>query len=222
MDSLDREPAAASSRIRRSELGGIPRLAASFSPTEPKMHDGPETREVRIRALGPITPESCVLLLEELAGSRVLPIFTSIGDGEAIARQVAGYEPPRPLTHDLLLRIVRAFGWTVARVVVTEVKDGTFYARIDFVRGNVECSIDARPTDAVNVALRAKAPIFVAERVFADGDAVLKPIEEDEVKKFREDLDSLDLGKVFEELEKRPAPRESAYPDREGPDTDAA
>src|SRR5271156_2921077 len=96
-------------------------------------HDAPENKEVRVRALGPISAESCVLVLEELGGARLLPIFTSAPDGDAIARQVSGVATPRPLTHDLLLTIVKAFGASVKRVVISDVRDGTFYARIDFV-----------------------------------------------------------------------------------------
>ena len=168
-----------------------------------------ENREVRVRGLGPVSPESCVLILEELAGSRLLPIFASLADGEAIARTVAGAPPPRPLTHDLLVATVQAVGWSVVRVVVSDVKEGAFYARIDLAREGVELSVDARPTDAVNVALRAGCPIFVAERVFNLGEAVLKPIDEAERRKFADDLEKLDLAQVFAELEKRPGPRES-------------
>jgi bifunctional DNase/RNase len=167
-------------------------------------------REVRVRALGPISPESCVLVLEELGGSRLLPIFTSLNDGEAIARQIAGYRPPRPLTHDLLVSTVQALGWTVVRVLVCDVKDGAFYARIFLARDGEELDLDSRPTDAVNVALRAGCPIYVAERVFAEGQSVLKPIDDDERKKFAEDLDRLDVGQIFAELEKNPGPVESA------------
>ncbi len=173
-------------------------------------HDKTEmlNREVRVRALGPVSEQSCVLILEELAGVRLLPIFASIPDGEAIARHVAGVAPPRPQTHDLLQKVVETLGWAVTKVLITEVKDGTFYAKIELSREGQTVSIDARPTDAVNVALRAHCPIFVVESVFSSGDSILKPIEASERARFREDLEKLDLSKVFADLEKKPAPIE--------------
>ena len=173
-------------------------------------HDQTEklNREVRVRALGPVSEQSCVLILEELAGVRLLPIFASIPDGEAIARHVAGVAPPRPQTHDLLQKVVETLGWAVTKVLITEVKDGTFYAKIELSREGQSVTIDARPTDAVNVALRAHCPIFVVESVFSSGDSILKPIEESERARFKEDLDKLDLSKVFADLENKPAPLE--------------
>jgi bifunctional DNase/RNase len=165
-------------------------------------------REVRIRGLGPVAGDACVVVLEEVGGARLLPIFTALADGEAMARQLAGVEPPRPLTHELIVNIARAFGWSAARVVISDVKEGTFHARIDFEREGLERSVDARPSDAVNIALRARCPIFVAERVFAESDSVLKPIGDEEKKQFVQDLDRLDLDKVFQELAEKPAPRE--------------
>ena len=170
--------------------------------------EGFENREVRVRALGPVSEQSCVLILEELGGVRLLPIFASIPDGEAIARQVAGVSPPRPQTHDLLQKVVETLGWVVSKVVITEVKESTFYARLELARNGETVSIDARPSDAVNVALRARCPIFVVESVFSLGDSILKPIEDSERAQFKADLDRLDLGKVFAELEGKRAPQE--------------
>jgi bifunctional DNase/RNase len=161
-------------------------------------------KEVRVQGFGP-ADEGCVVVLEEIGGVRLLPIFTSLDDGEAMARQLAGYEPPRPLTHELIVDILGAFGWKATRVVISDVKDGTYHARIDFGRDGAERSVDARPSDGVNIALRAKCPIFVAERVFADGEAVLKPIAEDERKRFADELDKLDSTQFLEELAKAPA-----------------
>lgn len=172
-------------------------------------------KEVRIRGLGPVTPESCVLILEELGGTRLLPIFASISDGEAIARKVAGFQPPRPLTHDLLVSTVESLGWSFVRVIVSDVKEGAFYARIVISREGAERSLDARPTDAINVALRAGCPIFVAEPVFSLGNSLRKPIGEDEKKKFAEDLENLDVAKMFAELESTPAPHEKGPGERE-------
>jgi len=164
-------------------------------------------KEVRVRGFGP-AGDGCVVVLEEIRGVRLLPIFTTLNDGEAMARKLAGFEPPRPLTHELILKIIEAFDWKPTRVVISDVKEGTFHARIDFGRDGAERSVDARPSDAVNVALRAKCPIYVAERVFVDGESVLKPIADDERKRFTDELEKLDSTAFLDELAKAPAPVE--------------
>src|SRR5579883_803999 len=167
--------------------------------------------EFRIRGLQPVAPDGCLMVLEEVGGARLLPIHTGSYEAQALALEAAGVPRPRPLTHDLLVSVVAELGWAVKRVAVTEVKDGVFNARIVFEKDGAEKIVDARPSDALNVALRARCPIFVEQRVL--DDAPLKPIEKDELARFREQLEKVDPSKAFEELEGKPAPRERGESD---------
>lgn len=176
--------------------------------------------EFRIRGLAPTPPDGCVMLLEEVGGARLLPIHTGAWEAQSLMLEVSGVARSRPLTHDLLVSVVTAFGWGVKRIVVTEVKDSVFYARIIFEKDGEEKSIDARPSDALNVAVRAKCPIYVEQCVFEGSEPILKPIEKDELARFREQLESADLSKAFEDLEGKPAPKERG--DEKAPEKDDA
>lgn len=168
----------------------------------------PNDHEVRIHSLSPTAEGGCILLLEEIAGARLLPIVCGLAEGQAIAMKASGIEPLRPMTHDLLASTIEALGGVVERVVVTEVKDDTFYARVHVRRRGESLSIDARPSDALNVAIRTDAPIFVADGVFKTTECVMKPINEDDVATFKKALETVDPTDAFRELEGRPAPHE--------------
>ena len=106
-----------------------------------------------------------VIYLKEVEGERTFPILIGIFEATSIDRRVKGYAAPRPLTHDLIVSIVEQLGGEFQDVVINELKDHTYYARLR-VRHNGELvEIDARPSDAIAVALRTKAPIFVAKKV---------------------------------------------------------
>ena len=149
-----------------------------------------------------------MLLLEEIDGSRILPIVCGMSEGQAIAMKASGIEPARPMTHDLLAATIEALGGAVQRVVVTDVRGDTFYARVHVKRRGEQLSIDARPSDALNLAIRADAPIYVAEHVFSQTECVLKPISEDDVARFKKELETIDPADAFRALEGKPAPHE--------------
>ncbi len=107
-----------------------------------------------------------VLLLRERPGSRVLPIWIGPAEARAIAAALAGEEPPRPQTHDLARSLVEALGARIERVAVTDLREGTFLAEIHLRRGDDRFVVDARPSDAVALALRVRAPILVRSRLF--------------------------------------------------------
>lgn len=107
-----------------------------------------------------------VLLLRERPGSRVLPIWIGPAEARAIAAALAGEEPPRPQTHDLARSLVAVLGGSVERVIVTDLREGTFFAEIHLRQGGARRVVDARPSDAIALALRARAPIFVRSRLF--------------------------------------------------------
>ena len=139
--------------------------------------------EVKVRSLGlDRTSNTPVLILQEAAGERVLPIWIGPGEASAIAMQLADMKFSRPLTHDLLASVVSGLGGRLRRVVITRVTDSTYYAELLIERGEDRISVDARPSDSIAVALRADARIFADEALLdrasieiATGDDSFKP-----------------------------------------------
>ena len=104
-----------------------------------------------------------IVILRETTGERILPIWIGPGEAQAIRRLLSEEPFPRPLTHDLLFHVVEGLKAKVARIVVAELKDNTFFASIIVERDGEVLSVDARPSDSIALALRAKAPIYVNE-----------------------------------------------------------
>ncbi len=105
------------------------------------------------------------LLLREVYGQRRLPIIIGQFEAQAITLELEGIKPPRPLTHDLLKAFVDNLGGTVIEVTITELRDNTFYSNITIDVSTIHNNIDARPSDAIAIAVRASAPIYVSESV---------------------------------------------------------
>jgi hypothetical protein len=101
-----------------------------------------------------------VVILREVGGDRLLPIWIGPGEASAIAMELAGIKFSRPLTHDLLNTVVRSLGSELIRVLITRVVDNTYYATLMLQRNGETITIDSRPSDSVALALRASAPIF--------------------------------------------------------------
>ena len=107
-----------------------------------------------------------VIVLKERGGNRFLPIIIGISEVTAIKMKISGMQPPRPLTHDLLKNTIAQLGATLRRIVITKLEFNTFFATLIIETGQGELQeVDARPSDGIAVALRADAPIFVAEEV---------------------------------------------------------
>jgi len=113
-----------------------------------------------------------MVLLVDPDGQRGLPIWIGLFEAQAIAREIEGEKPERPMTHDLILNILDGVEARIERVVIDQLKDNTFFAKIELRLGAVDRRIDARPSDAIAVALRAKAPIFVAAAVMSEAVAL--------------------------------------------------
>src|SRR3990170_7023634 len=120
--------------------------------------------EVKVQSLGLDRASSTpVVILQESDGSRVLPIWIGPAEASAIAMELAGMKFSRPLTHDLLKQVILGLGADLRKVIITQVKDNTYYAELHIYRGDAVIQIDARPSDSIAVALRLKAPIFTSE-----------------------------------------------------------
>lgn len=107
-----------------------------------------------------------VVVLKERGGNRVLPIIIGISEVTAIKMKISGIQPPRPLTHDLLMSTISQLGATLGKIVITKLEFNTFYAKLILeMKGGGVSEVDARPSDSIAIALRAEAPIFVANDV---------------------------------------------------------
>ena len=107
-----------------------------------------------------------VIVLKETAGDRQLPIFIGAAEARAIERKVKDVPAPRPLTHDLIMTIIEKMGGTIARVLIHDLRDETYYASVEINQDGEIREIDARPSDAIALAVRSGVAIFVAECVF--------------------------------------------------------
>jgi hypothetical protein len=126
----------------------------------------------------PSTGGAYAILLKEVNGNRRLPIIIGAFEAQAIALEIEGIKPPRPLTHDLLKQITDSLGASIMEVLIDELRENTFYAKIILEVSAMTNEIDARPSDAIALAVRAQAPIFVAESVMEI--AAFVPSEESE------------------------------------------
>jgi bifunctional DNase/RNase len=110
--------------------------------------------------------QSPVVILAEREGARRLPIWIGYPEATSIANELQAMPSPRPNTHDLAKRLIDGLEGSVARVVVTDLSGGVYYARIVLARNGHTVEIDARPSDAIAIALRTRAPVFVNEVLF--------------------------------------------------------
>ena len=139
-----------------------------------------------------------IIILRDRDGQRVLPIWVGIFEANAIALQIENINTPRPMTHDLLRNIIEDLQATVQKVVVTDLKENTFYALIHLQRNGESMAVDARPSDAIALALRARAPIFVDDAVIDNAKSVdfaPEKADQERLQKWLENLDPEEFGK---------------------------
>ena len=156
-------------------------------------------REVKIRGLmmDPVT-NMPVVVLKAVQGPGTLPIWVGIYEANAIALEIEKVQTPRPMTHDLLKNVLLGLDVRVNKVVVSDLKDETFYALIWMERGGEIISMDSRPSDALALALRLDCPIYVEERVFKSSQnagAGAEKSSNEELKRWLESLNDEDLGR---------------------------
>jgi bifunctional DNase/RNase len=155
--------------------------------------------EMSIKGLmvDPITNMPIVILKDKL-GERVLSIWVGIFEANAIALQIENVSTPRPMTHDLLRNIITDLDGSVDRVVVSDLKDNTFFAIIHLTVKGERIAVDARPSDAIALALRTRSPILVEESVIDNAktvDFTAEPGDNARLQKWLESLDPEELGK---------------------------
>jgi bifunctional DNase/RNase len=151
-----------------------------------------------------------IVVLRETDGERILPIWIGPGEAQAIRRILAEEPFPRPLTHDLLVLVVEGLKAKVTRVVISDLRENTFYASVFIQRESDLLSLDARPSDSIAIALRARAPIFVNEKLLqpppqetdAPESSEAEPAREltdeekaEQLRRFLEKLNPEDFGK---------------------------
>jgi uncharacterized protein len=139
-----------------------------------------------------------IVILKDKDGERVLPIWVGIFEANAIALQIENIVTPRPMTHDLLRNIITDLDGRVDRVVVSDLKENTFYAIVHLTVRGERIAIDARPSDAIALALRTRAPILVEETVIENAktvDFASERADNDRLQKWLESLDPEELGK---------------------------
>jgi hypothetical protein len=140
-----------------------------------------------------------IIILRDKEGQRVLPIWVGVFEANAIALQIENVTTPRPMTHDLLKNVIEDLKATVQKIVVSELKENTFYALIYLdAQSEGVVAIDARPSDAIALALRTKAPIFVEEDVIDNAktlDVTPDKGDAERLQRWLESLDPDELGK---------------------------
>jgi uncharacterized protein len=120
--------------------------------------------EIKVQSLGlDQVSKTPVVILQEVEGERMLPIWIGAGEASAIAMELAGMKFSRPLTHDLAASLIRGLGGALQRVIITRVEDNTYYAELVIRRGADVFSIDARPSDSIAIALRLEARLFTSD-----------------------------------------------------------
>jgi len=155
--------------------------------------------EVKIRGLmmDPVT-NMPVVVLKETQGSGILPIWVGVYEANAIALEIEKVQTPRPMTHDLLKNVLNGLNVHVLKVVVSDLRDDTFYALIWMERDGQTMSMDSRPSDALALALRLDCPIYVEDQVLKSSKmatTISDKSSSDELRKWLENLSDEDLGR---------------------------
>ena len=135
---------------------------------------------------------SPIVLLKDPEERNFLPIWIGMFEAAAIAMELQEFRPPRPMTHDLLTKIITDMGANVNKITISEIVDNTFYALVEIQdRESKVINLDSRPSDAIAIAVRTKAPIFVAEGVMVKAKMVNSEKDEEETKDFKNFIDNI-------------------------------
>jgi uncharacterized protein len=148
------------------------------------------------------TDQGNAVLVKPLGAEVAVPIFIGQLEAHSILIGLGGVPMPRPLSHDLFISLIGTLSVSIERVEITELKEGTFYAKIHMRQNNKKFVIDSRPSDALGLAVRAKCPIFIAEPIVDEAGISIKLVVDDEVKKNAPSPRELELSRLKSELEK--------------------
>jgi hypothetical protein len=132
-----------------------------------------------------------IVLLKERQGERFLPIWIGAFEATAIAFALQGIETARPMTHDLMKNILEDLAVSMKKVVISDLKEGTFYADVTFEQGKKVYEISARPSDAIALAVRMGVSIFASEQVLSEASVFIQTDDEEEIERFRDFLNSV-------------------------------
>lgn len=169
------------------------------------MDNSQDTIQVDIFGLS-LTPSisggGYAIILKEISGNRRLPIIIGQYEAQSIALELEGIKPPRPLTHDLLKEVIETFGYSVNYIVINELRDSTFYAKIKFDSTSVE-EMDARPSDAIAIALKFSSPIYVNSDIM-DEVGFIPEYDEQVLPKQEGEFDEADSGSNPEQIRSKP------------------
>ncbi len=138
-----------------------------------------------------------IVILRDAENQRVLPIWVGPVEANAIALQIENIAPPRPMTHDLLRNLLAELGATLTRVIIADLRENTFYAYLELHRGGEVQLLDARPSDAIALAIRTRAPVFVDTKVLDQArsvDVSSEQADQERLQRWLESLDPDDLG----------------------------
>jgi bifunctional DNase/RNase len=163
------------------------------------MTDTNDELQVEIKGLM-LDPSSNVpiVILRDIGSQMFLPIWIGVFEANAIAIRLEGVEPPRPMTHDLLRSLVEQLGGSVEKIVISDLRESTFFALIHVRTPSTALTLDARPSDAIALALRTESPIFVLRSVLDKAQAVdlaTDASDEEKLKKWLEEISPDELGK---------------------------
>jgi len=153
--------------------------------------------KIRGLMMDPVT-NMPIVVLKDMSGDAVLPIWVGIYEANAIALEIEKVTTPRPMTHDLIKVLLMGLETSIKKVVVSELRDETFYAMIWLEREGRLMSVDSRPSDALALALRHDCPIFVDDKVLQsskNSTTVSEKVNDDELRKWLEGLNDEDLGR---------------------------
>ena len=159
-------------------------------------------KEAKISSLVSLFPlPQYVVVLEDIDKTKLVPIWIGVNEGNAIALEMQGEKFPRPMTHDLMINILQHFNAKIEKIVISDLKENSYYALI-YVKFNGKIvPIDARPSDSLALAVRAHCPIFIDEKVLKKCPQFNGPISETDVEKFKESLKSMTPEEFFKKLE---------------------
>ncbi len=145
--------------------------------------------QMKVRGVALDQQMNPVVLLVDQPETMALPIWIGQAEATAIAMELQGVRPPRPMTHDLVRALLNELKASISRIVVTDVRDNTYFAEIHVAQNGTAMVIDSRPSDAIAVALRMEAPIFVEEKVAAQAIQLKKSFDENDMEEWKKFLD---------------------------------